>query len=59
MTMPARRPNIVSNTPSHVMKKLRGIGKPEMAARHIAFQGEDQDSYIGAMLHGTGDLHRP
>ena len=46
---------IVSNTPSHVMKKLWGIGKPEMAARHIAFQGEDQDSYIGAILHGIGN----
>ena len=34
------------------MKKLRGIGKPEMAARHIAFQEGDQSSYIGAILHG-------
>ena len=45
---------IVSNTPSHVMKKLWGIGKPEMAARHIAFQEEDQSEYIGAILHGIG-----
>ena len=43
---------IVSGTPSHVMKKLWGIGKPEMAARHIAFQEEDQGSYIGAILRG-------
>ena len=43
---------IVSNTPSHVMEKLWRIGKPEMAARHIAFQEEDQGSYIGAILHG-------
>ena len=45
---------IVSSTPSHVMKKLWGIGKPEMAARHIAFQEEDQGSYIAAILHGVG-----
>ena len=45
---------IVSNTPSHVMKKLWGIGKPEMAARHIAFQEEDQGSYIAAILRGVG-----
>ncbi len=44
---------IVSNTPSHTMKKLWGIGKGEMAERHIAFRGEDQGSYIGAIL---GDL---
>ena len=44
---------IVSSTPSHVMKKLWGIGKPEMAARHIAFQEEDQSSYIGAILRGV------
>ena len=36
------------------MKKLWGIGKPEMAARHIAFQEEDRASYIGAMLRGIG-----
>ena len=45
---------IVSRTPSHVMKKLWGIGKPDMAARHIAFQEEDRASYIGAMLRGIG-----
>ena len=45
---------IVSSTPSHVMKKLWGIGKPDMAARHIAFQEEDRGSYIGAMLRGIG-----
>ena len=45
---------IVSRTPSHVMKKLWGIGKSDMAARHIAFQEEDHDSYIGAILHGVG-----
>ena len=45
---------IVSRTPSHVMRKLWGIGKPDMAARHIAFQEEDRASYIGAMLRGIG-----
>ena len=47
---------IVSRTPSHVMKKLWGIGKPDMAARHIAFQEEDRASYIGAMLRGIGGV---
>ncbi len=46
---------IVSRTPSHVMKKLWGTGKPDMAARHVAFQEEDRGSYIGAMLRGIGD----
>ena len=45
---------IVSRTPSHVMRKLWGIGKPDMAARHIAFQEEDRGSYIGAILRGIG-----
>jgi hypothetical protein len=44
---------IVSNTPSHVMRKQWGIDKPEMARRHIVFQDEDKDSYIGAMLQGA------
>ena len=46
---------IVSNTPSHTMKRLWGIGKPEMAARHIAFQEEDRGSYIGAILRAIGN----
>lgn len=44
---------IVSNTPSHVMRKQWGIEKPEMMKRHILFQEEDKDSYIGAMLRGV------
>jgi hypothetical protein len=41
---------IVSNTPSHVMRKQWGIEKDEMAKRHIVFQDEDKDTYIGAIL---------
>lgn len=41
---------IVSNTPSHEMRKLWGIEKDEMAKRHIVFQDEDKDTYIGAVL---------
>jgi hypothetical protein len=41
---------IVSNTPSHVMRKQWGIEKAEMAKRHIVFQDEDKDTYIGAIL---------
>jgi len=46
---------IVSNTPSHVMRTQWGIEKTEMAKRHIVFQDEDKDTYIGAVLQtGTG-----
>ncbi|GAB4483020.1 MAG: hypothetical protein OHK006_02820 [Thermodesulfovibrionales bacterium] len=41
---------IVSNTPSHVMRQQWGIEKTEMVKRHIVFQDEDKDSYIGAIL---------
>lgn len=41
---------IVSNTPSHVMRKQWGIEKAEMARRHIVFQDEDRDGYIAAIL---------
>ncbi len=44
---------IVSNTPSHVMRKQWGIEKPEMVKRHILFQDEDRASYIAAMLRGV------
>jgi len=46
---------IVSNTPSHVMRKQWGIEKDQMTMRHIVFQDEDKDTYIGAVLRaGTG-----
>jgi hypothetical protein len=41
---------IVSNTPSHTMKRLWNMDKPAMAARHILFQEEDSGSYVRAML---------
>jgi hypothetical protein len=44
---------IVSNTPSHTMQKLWNIDKPAMAARHILFQEEDSDTYIGALLNAV------
>jgi len=50
---------IVSNTPSHVMQKLWGIGKTEMVKRHILFQDEDRDSYISAVLQGTAAVRSP
>jgi hypothetical protein len=43
---------IVSNTPSHVMNAQWAIQKQEMTRRHILFQEEDRDTYIGAMLQG-------
>lgn len=41
---------VVSNTSSHEMRKLWGLDKSAMQDRHIVFQEEDKDSYIGAML---------
>jgi hypothetical protein len=41
---------IVSNTPSHVMRKQWGLEKSEMAKRNIVFQDEDKDTYIGHVL---------
>jgi len=41
---------IVSNTPSHEMKKQWGLDKLAMQRRHIVFQEEDKDSYVPAML---------
>ncbi len=41
---------IVSNTPSHVMQTQWGIDKTEMKRRHIMFQDEDKDTYIGEIL---------
>ena len=43
---------IVSNTPSTTMGMLWNMEKSEMQTRHILFQEEDQESYIGAMLNG-------
>ena len=46
---------IISNTPSHVMRKQWGVDKSEMAKRHIVFQDEDKDTYIGVVLQaGAG-----
>ena len=41
---------IVSNTPSHVMRKQWGIDKADMAKKHIVFQDEDKDTYIETLL---------
>ncbi len=41
---------IISNTPSHQMRLLWGVEKPEMEARNILFQVEDNDTYAKAML---------
>ena len=42
---------IVSNTPSHTMRALWSMDKPAMAAKHILFQEEDKDTYIGILLN--------
>jgi len=44
---------IVSNTPSHEMRRQWGVEKAEMVRRHILFQKEDRESYIGAMLQSV------
>ena len=38
---------IVSNTPSTTMRRQWGMKKSEMQERHVLFQEEDKDSYIG------------
>ena len=43
---------IVSNTPSSTMCMLWNMEKSEMQKRHVLFQEEDQDSYVGTMLNG-------
>lgn len=43
---------IVSNTPSATMRRQWGMEKKEMQKRHVLFQKEDKDTYIGTMLKG-------
>ena len=43
---------IVSNTPSTTMRPLWDMEKSEMQRRHVLFQEEDKDSYVGTMLNG-------
>ena len=43
---------IVSNTPSATMQRLWGMEKSEMQKRHVFFQEEDKDSYVGKILKG-------
>ncbi len=42
---------IVSNTPSATMRGQWGMEKSEMQRRHVLFQEEDKDSYVGTMLN--------
>ena len=42
---------IVSNTPSTTMRRLWQMEKTEMQKRHVLFQEEDKDSYIGTILN--------
>jgi hypothetical protein len=44
---------IVSVNPSHVMRKRWGIEKAEMTRRHVLFQEEDKDRYIGEVLQSV------
>ncbi len=45
---------IVSNTASHTMMMLWSMKKSEMQKRHVLFQDEDKDSYVGSMLGVAG-----
>jgi hypothetical protein len=45
---------IVSNTPSATMEKLWNLEKGEMQRRHVLFQEEDRDSYVGCMFEMVG-----
>ncbi len=46
---------IVSNTPSSTMGKRWAMKKSEMQKRHILFQEEDKDSYVGTILNRMVD----
>jgi hypothetical protein len=41
---------IISNTPSHVMRMLWSVEKPDMEARNILFQDEDKADYVEHMM---------
>ena len=41
---------IVSNTPSATMRRQWSMEKSEMQRRHVLFQEEDKDSYVGTLL---------
>ena len=43
---------IVSDTPSMTMRLMWNMEKSEMQKRHVLFQEEDKDSYVGKMLNG-------
>ena len=43
---------IVSNTSSATMRRQWGKEKSEMQKRHVLFQEEDRDSYVGTILSG-------
>ena len=43
---------IVSNTPSVTMRLMWNMEKSEMQKRHVLFQKEDRDSYVGTILNG-------
>jgi len=44
---------LISNTPSHEMRKLWGIDQAAMVERNILFQQEDKESYVRKMLRGS------
>ena len=44
---------IISNTPSFAMRMLWRMEKDEMLKRHILFQEEDREGYIGSMLEAV------
>ena len=50
---------IVSNTPSHTMRKLWSMEKSEMQKRHVLFQEEDKDSYVRSMLLVPDEVESP
>ena len=44
---------IVSNTPSHVVRRQWGVDKAEMLKHNVLFQEEDRDTYVRALLTGA------
>jgi hypothetical protein len=50
---------IVSNTPSATMRRQWGMEKAEMQERHIVFQEEDSETYVGSMLETVAGARAP
>ncbi len=45
----------ISHTPAHEMERKWGMKKAEMLERHILFQADGAEKYIGGLIGGSSD----